>query len=438
MVSKSQNPRKVAVDILNNVLYKKKSLKYLFTEKLLSNFKDIDKAFLTEIIYGVLRNLYYIDWLLEVFFKDKEKLSPFTINNLRIAIYQLIFMRVPDYAAVNEAVNIEKIFGGKPTVVNGILRNFLRKYSKGSAPECQNLSIKYSHPQWLIDRWIKRFGVEETKNILKANNEKPPFTIAVKPQERGAVIDYLTKKGFLAKATSYSPAAVTIEGQIQNILKTLHESPFFWIVQDEASQLVCFLLEPKEGISVLDLCASPGGKTILTAVLMERGKILSIEKDKGRFKTLKDNILRVKKFLPKVEIEAHLIDLFKLNIKESFDGIILDAPCSSTGVIRRNPDVRYRITEEEIFRLSNIQMKMLEKASKFLKRDGILIYSVCSTEPEEGEFLVDKFLQKHKEFITINSVYPFFESFYLKKGILRSFPHKHGTDGFFMVRLSLR
>lgn len=438
MVFKSPNPRASAVELLVKVLGQKKSIRELINEDLLSKFNDIDRSFFIEIVYGVLRNLFYIDWLLNSFLKKKEKLSSFTINNLRVAVYQLIFMRTPDYAVVNEAVNIEKFFSGKPNVVNGVLRNFLRKYPKHTMlPEAKEFVIKYSHPKWLIDRWIKRFGLEETEQLLKANNQKPPFTISVIPEERQKVIEYLNEKGFSAKATVFSPAGITVEGQIQNVLETLKKSSFFWLVQDEASQLVCFLLEPKENYIVLDLCASPGGKTLLTAALMKKGKILSIEKNKFRFKLLRENIMRVKKFLPEVEIEAKLMDIFQLETLNRFDRIILDAPCSSTGVIRRNPDVRYRITEEQIRKLSNIQLRMLEQASKFLHKGGIMVYSVCSTEPEEGEILVESFLQKHKEFISINSAYPFFESFYIKKGFLRTYPHKHGTDGFFMARFTL-
>ncbi|MEN2994417.1 MAG: 16S rRNA (cytosine(967)-C(5))-methyltransferase RsmB [Thermodesulfovibrio sp.] len=437
MVYKS--PRKVAVEILTTVLERKKPLKFTLTENTLSIFEKADRAFLIELVYGVLRNLYYIDWLLDGFFKDKKRLSLYTINNLRCAIYQLVFMHIPSYAVTNETVNVEKSFNGKPKVVNAILRNFLRKYKEDESlhinkqmdTDIKNLSILYSHPEWLIKRWSKRFQLDELKELLKANNEKPPITVAVKPEERQTVAEYFTQKGFNVNFSKNVNSGLIIEGQGYEIRKALFEAPFFWIVQDEASQLVCFLLEPFEGAFVLDACASPGGKTLLTAALIKRGTIVCVENNKKRLEKLKENIARVKKFIPQVEIKLILADICKMKFKEylaslgfngnKFDRIILDAPCSSTGVIRRNPDVRYRVNEREIKRLSKIQKIMLENVSHFLVKKGILIYSVCSTEPEEGEEVIESFLQKHNEFISIKK--------------LRTYPHKDGMDGFFIAKL---
>jgi len=437
MVYKS--PRKVAVEVLNNVVGTKKPLKFALTENILSMFDKADRAFLLEVIYGVLRNLYYIDWLLEEFYKNKEKLSMYTINNLRCAIYQLVFMHIPAYAVANETVNVEKSFNGKPNVVNAILRNFLRKYqadeifriTEQMQTDNKNLSVVYSHPEWLITRWLKRFQLNEVKALLKANNEKPPITIAVKPEERQMIGEYFTQKGFKVSFSKHVASGLIIEGQGYEIRKTLKESPFFWIVQDEASQLVCFLLEPFEGACILDACASPGGKTLLTAALIKKGTIICIENNKKRLENLQENIARVKKFLPDVEIQPILADICQISLKKhldslgfnthKFDRIILDAPCSSTGVIRRNPDVRYRVNEQEIKRLSKTQKLMLENVSQFLVKNGILVYSVCSTEPEEGEEVIESFLQKHDEFSSIKK--------------LRTYPHIDGMDGFFMGKL---
>ncbi|GAQ95396.1 16S rRNA (cytosine967-C5)-methyltransferase [Thermodesulfovibrio aggregans] len=423
MVYKS--PRKTAVEILSTVLYKKKSLKSLLTDRVLASFHRHDRAFLIEVLYGTLRNLYLIDFLLENFFKNKKGLSPFTINNLRTAVYQLLFMKIPEYAVTFEAVNIEKIFNGKPAVVNAILRSFIKKYSGKGLEEILSinlpLSIKYSHPEWLIKRWLKRFSPEEVESLLKANNKKPPFTIAVKPEERGLVADYLKEKGFDVEFSESVSSGLKIYGQGYEIREVLNQSSFFWIVQDEASQLVCFLLEPFEDARVFDACASPGGKTLLTAALMKKGEIICIENNKERFKLLQENIERLKRFVPDVNIKPELADVLQINFKYSFDRIILDAPCSSTGVIRRNPDVRYRVSEEEIKRLSKIQKIMLEKVSRFLAKNSFLVYSVCSTEPEEGEEVIESFLQNHDEFSSIDK--------------LRTYPHVEGTDGFFIAKL---
>lgn len=450
MVYEKLSPRQKSVKILTKIFEKHIPLKKLIADEGLDEFSVSDRGLLKELVYGVLRNLYFIDWLLESFYKNKKLLSPYTINNLRCAVYQLIFMGLPPYAVTNESVNMEKVFKGKPSVVNAILRNFLRKYmtkpvdlSAITSEITKNnrldyLSLKYSHPKWIIKRWLERFTEEETEEILKANNHKPTFTIAVKPEERAYISEYLNKRGILNKFTKYAPSGLIIEGQGHEIRKVLRDANFFWLVQDEASQLACFFLEPFEDNVVLDVCSSPGGKALLTSALMGKGKVICLEKNRRRYKILNENIERLKKFLPKVQIESLLTDAMEFNKKNCFERIILDAPCSSLGVIRRNPDVRYRCSESEILRLSENQTRFLEHISRFLHKEGILLYAVCSTEPEEGERVIDNFLHKFKEFCTINSVLPFFKNFYIGEGMIRTFPHKHEMDGFFMARIRFR
>ncbi len=427
MVNKKQNPRQTAVRILTCVLDKKRSLKDVLTDKILSEFAKNDRGFLIEVVYGVLRNLYYLDWLLEEFYKNKSGLASCTINNLRCSIYQLVFMDTPAYAVTNEAVNTEKSFHGKPSVVNAILRNFLRKYGNEKLNELlqkkkpDSLSILYSYPDWLIKRWAEKFSEDELIAFLKANNEKPPFCIAVKPEQRDTVANYFETRGFKTSFAEHVSSGLIVEGQGYEIRQALVEASFFWIVQDLASQLVCFFLEPFEGANVLDACASPGGKTLLTAALMGGGKITAVERDRKRYKILLQNIERNRKFLKNIVFELVEEDILRFETDVKFDRIILDAPCSSLGVIRRNPDVRYRISEAEIERISKIQEAMLDRICKFLKQDGIMVYSVCSTESEEGEMVIDKFLQKHPEFCSIK--------------ILRTFPHRDKMDGFFMAKL---
>lgn len=448
MVYEKRSPRAIAVEILSKVFDRNIPLKILINDKKVESLSPVDRAFLRELVYGVLRNLYIIDWLLKDFYRDRKSLSSRTINNLRCGIYQEVFMEIPDYAVTNETVKVEKYFKGKPSFVNAVLRNFIRlkvnklRQLESTLSEFKRnnkldfLSLKYSHPKWLVKRWIDRFGEIETEALLNANNQKPPFTIAVKPDEREKVGEYLKERGFIINFTPYSPCGILVEGQGQQIRNTLRDCDFFWLIQDEASQLACYFLEPVEGIELLDLCSSPGGKALLTAALMREGRLVCLEKDKGRFEILNQNIQRLKKHLPNVKIEALLIDAFNFKSKGKFDRVLLDAPCSSLGVIRRNPDVKYRCSDHEIEKLAKNQSLLLEHASKFLSKKGFLIYVVCSTEVEEGEQIVENFLLKFKEFYTINSVYSFFKDFYIKEGFIRTFPHRHNMDGFFMARLS--
>lgn len=446
MVSKKPSPRQRAVEVLTTILELRKPLKTVLEDRVLSDLDPSDRALLKEIVYGVLRQLYYLDYVLERFYKNKDRLSLKTINNLRTAVYQLLFMEMPDYAVTNEAVEVEKSLKGTPSVVNGILRNLLRQHrsktdwdelilQEFNRDKVKFLSIYYSYPLWLLNRWIRRFGVDELENMLKINNQKPPFTIAVKVEEREEVIEYLEKRGFKATKTKFSPAGITIEGKGYEIREELKNLPFFWVVQDEASQLVCFLLEPKEGGNILDACSSPGGKALLTATLLKEGKVLCLERDKERFKVLEQNVERLRRFITNVNIELKLSDLFEFESSKKFDRILLDAPCSSLGVLRRNPDIKYRCSIDEIKRLSNNQLKMLMHLRKFVEKEGIIIYSVCSTEPEEGESVVDKFLQEHVEFCTMNIETFFLAQLQQKEGIIRTFPHRHNMDGFFMARL---
>lgn len=450
MVHEQLTARQKAVKILTNIFEKKLSLKLLIDDNCLNEFSRQDRAFLKELVYGVLRNLYYIDWLVEEFYKNKKGLSQKTINNLRCAVYQLIFMGLPPYAVINESVKMEKAANGKPSVVNGILRNFLRKNAdRISALSTFSLkipfndiidylSLRYSHPKWLIQRWLVRFSKEETEALLNANNQKPPFTIAVKPEERNDICSYLNERGLSVKPTKYAPSGIIIQGQGYEIRKILITSDFFWIIQDEASQLACFFLEPQRGSEILDVCSSPGGKAMLTAALIKEGKITCLERDSVRSKILNQNIKRIKKFLPKVEFQILNVDALQFSTKKHFNRIILDAPCSSLGVVRRNPDVRYRCNKSELTRLSKNQLLLLEHCSKFLSKEGVLLYSVCSTEPEEGEEVIDKFLHKFSEFCTINSINELFRDFYFNRGFIRTYPHIHDLDGFFMARIALK
>lgn len=444
------SPRQKSVKILTEIFERRIPLKTLLADEDLTEFSVSDRGLFKELVYGVMRNLYLIDWLLESFYKNKRLLSSHTINNLRCAVYQLVFMGIPSYAVTNESVNVEKFFNGKPSVVNAILRKFLRKYMTkpihlsaivSEIPRenrLRYLSLKYSHPKWIIRRWLERFTEEETEELLKANNQKPMFTIAVKPEERTYIAEYFNKRGIKNRFTRYAPSGLILDGHGHEIRKVLNEANFFWLVQDEASQLACFFLEPSENNVVLDVCSSPGGKALLTSALMGSGKVICLEKNRRRYKILNENIERLKKFLPKVQIESLHCDALEFNRKDRFDRIILDAPCSSLGVVRRNPDVRYRCNESEIARLSKYQINLLEHISKFLHKEGTLLYAVCSTEPEEGERVIDRFLHKFKEFCNIDSTHPFFKNFYVGEGMVRTFPHKHEMDGFFLARIRFK
>ena len=405
-----------------------------------------ERAFLMELVYGVLRHRDLLDWMLKDFLRKPAGLSLDTINNLRIAAYQIAYMRVPEWAAVNEAVDVEKAQRGKASLVNAVLRNFLRRRETIAPPD--DIAIETSHPGWLIKRWVKRLGHDEAMRLAKKNNEIPKLTIRIDDTTaRESAVSVLAAKGVQARKTIYSPSGIVLEdlhsfSDLQGLLD------FPCLVQDEAAQLITFLLAPCPEEIVMDACAAPGGKTTHIAKLMgDRGKVVAVETESGRIRQLDENIAR---------LGLHSVAVVHGDIRDAgagirlaagcemgsdislFDRILLDAPCSALGVIRRNPDVKYRHLPQDLQRFRENQPALLQAVSLYLKVGGSMVYSVCSTEPEEGEEVIGKFLHSNQNFSIIKGEYDFLRPFECGDSgrvFYRTFPHEHDMDGFFAVRL---
>ncbi len=441
------NVRYLSVISLGKILGKSKKPRDIL-ERVPADIDKRDRSLLTEIVYGVIRYRDYLDWIIRHFLKNPSNLSQHTINNLRTSIYQIKYMRIPEWAVVNEAVNTEKLLKGKPGLVNAVLRNFLR-HKDNIVPSEDNkleyISITTSHPKWLIKRWLNRFGYQETISLAEKNNEIPPFVIRLtRESERNFAFAKLKEKGLNLHKTNYSP-----DGLIVDNIKTFHElsellKGFRYFVQDEASQLITYILNPKEGEWILDACAAPGGKTTHIAELTNDNiNIIALEYEKKRIKKIYENIKRLG--LKSIQvIHGDVLELDKILSSQFgkpilFDKILLDAPCSSLGVIRKNPDIKYKHTEAALLHFKNKQLKMINAVSKFLRKGGILVYSVCSTEKEEGEDVIKEFLQKNHNFCIIKGDFDFLSPFEVidEEGNLfyRTFPHRHNMDGFFGVRL---
>ncbi|OGW25047.1 MAG: 16S rRNA (cytosine(967)-C(5))-methyltransferase [Nitrospirae bacterium GWC2_42_7] len=420
---------KALLDIFGKGLKPKNSI-----ENNSQNLEKRDRAFVMEIVYGVLRFRDTIDWILRHFLKNPERLDDFIVNNLRTAVYQIYFMRVPDWAVLNESVELEK-GNGKPALVNAVLRNVLRQKENITLPVKSGLydadiSLNTSHPKWLIKRWIKRFGEKETESIAEANNKIPPFTIRVNTLKitKEKLISMLSERGIMSEPTAFSFDGIILKDISYDDI-SFAKGLFF--VQDEASQLISYLLDPKPGEKILDACAAPGGKTTHIAQLMkDNGEILAVEKDPERIPMLKENIMNL-------DIKSVRIinsSLFELKDNEEFDRILVDSPCSATGVIRRNPDIKYKHRAKDLSEYGSKQKKLLLSASKHLRKNGTLVYSVCSTEPEEGEDVINEFLKTADDFRIIDTDVSFLDHF-MNKGFFRTYPHKHNMDGFFGVKL---
>ncbi len=400
-----------------------------------SGLDQRDRNFLTEVVYGVLRYRITLDWMIDHVLKDRSRLPAFTLDNLRSAVYQLVFMRVPDRAAVHEAVQTEKTAAPKAStvpLVNAVLRNLIRRKAAVALPVQSDdpvtaISVNTSHPAWMVSRWIARFGEHGALQLAEANNSVPRLTIRTHTLRttRDELLDLLRNNGIDGTATAFSPDGITLAET--RAFSTLSCAKGLFLVQDEASQLISFLVAPRPGERVLDACAAPGGKTTHMAQMMhDEGEVIAVEKDRARAARLRENVAGLG--LQSVSVvEGDIRSLAGLG---SFDRVLVDAPCSSTGVIRRNPDVKYRHSAADLLRHADEQRSLLSAASRMLRPSGVLVYSVCSTEPEEGEDVADAFLQASPEFRIIEPRFDFLERC-ISRGFFRTFPHTHTMDGFF-------
>ena len=407
--------------------------------------EDRDRAFVMEIVYGVLRYRDYLDFILRQFITKWNGLSPYTVNNLRMAVYQILFMRVPERASVFEAVEIEKSYSGKPSLVNAVLREILRQGIGPNNPpplpkgSIRALAIETSHPEWLLKRWFKHLGHEEARQLAIINNSRPPLSLRLNSTEELRYTSLrLEQAGIEHRVSEYIPnCLILLEAVSFHLLMDLIGVNF--AVQDEASQMVSLLLDPKPDMTVLDSCAAPGGKTAHMASLMNNtGTIYAVEIDKRRHLMLEDTLRRLdlKNVVP-ICGDVLKLDTYIKMPPVGFDRVMLDAPCSGLGVIRRKPDIKYRHRETDLKEFAVRQLKMLNHLCHLLRPGGILLYSVCSTEPEEAEEVLARFLQKNSGFSNIESPQTSFDNFkeYGKDGTIyyRTYPHRHNMDGFFVA-----
>jgi 16S rRNA (cytosine967-C5)-methyltransferase len=432
--------RSHAVSALIEVLRRKKKPKEVLDAALSAVTDRRDRAFVSELVYGVLRHKRYLDWVLGQFLRNPDRLAPGTMNNLRTALYQVRFMRTPAWAAVHEAVSVEKTYHGKVSLVNAVMRNILRHQDVLSGPSTADtmeyLSVMTSHPPWVVRRWVGRFGVVEAERALRANNERPPIAVRCRNiEDRDAALSSLQKEGLAARPTAFSPVGVIVEGYpTYHDLSKAVAVPF--VLQDEAAQLVTYLVDPKPGERVLDGCAAPGGKATHAAELMnDCGEVIAVEADARRIGQIEENIAR----LMLHSVKTVHADLRALSGWEPFDKMLVDAPCSALGVVRRNPDVKCRHAERDLCRFQSVQLDILGSAGSLVKVGGEIVFSVCSTEPDEGEEVVSAFLQRRGDFSIIGGNRDFLVPFETVlhgggKGY-RTWPHRHGMDGFFFVKM---
>jgi 16S rRNA (cytosine967-C5)-methyltransferase len=441
--------RKKALEVLTRWEKRGSTMDPLFDAFVMGDplLTELDKAFAREICYGVLRWQGRLDWIIAAYSRIKpSRLERAILAILRMGAYQILFMdRVPAAAAVDESVKLAKGLRKKAATafVNGILRGIAEKRNEIAYPDLQTHPIEYiaayhSHPPWLVSRWMKRFGVEETIALCEANNQFPPLTIRVNTLKasREQVIQQLHAEGIEASPTPFSPIGLRI--QDPPALATWRPLQQGWLqVQDEAAQLVSFILAPKPGERVLDLCAAPGGKTTHLAELMQnQGEIIAVDVSPSKLQIVQENCERLG--IAFVKTLAHDATKPLPFPSGSFDSCLVDAPCSGLGTLRRHPEGKWRIKEPDIFRLQEMQGQIMRQAAPLVKQGGVLVYSTCTLTQEENEGVIEAFLSEHSEFRLEHAAKLLpkgCEALGDEKGYLRTFPHRHGMDGFFAAKL---
>ncbi|MBN1615041.1 MAG: 16S rRNA (cytosine(967)-C(5))-methyltransferase RsmB [Deltaproteobacteria bacterium] len=438
-----RSPRRIAVDILSRI-----ETKGEFAEPLLdavlsgSALDDIhDRRLLTEIVYGSLRMRGRLDWIIGRHLRGSPaSLKPDVRNILRTALYQIHFLdRIPDYAVVDEAVGLSKALDpARSKLVNGLLRNALRHRDRMDFPEeakdpARHLSVVHSHPLWLVRRWIGLIGFARTEALCRANNEVPPCTFRVNRlrARRDEVILRLRRDGFDAEACLFSPDGVFLKGGAGS----LRESEDFCRgniqIQDEASQLVALLVHPEPGERILDLCAGAGGKTTHLAEIMgNQGQIIAVDTVPGRLECLRDVARRLGIGIV-TTVQGDAASAPKAAFRGAFDRVLVDAPCSGLGTLRRNPEIKWRLRPGACKRLAALQKTILMQAALCLRAGGTLVYSTCTLMPEENEEVIGDFLAGHGMFGSTPPPATIDGTLVDGEGFLRTSPVRGEMDGFF-------
>ena len=444
-----QDPRHIALNVL---LFWHKASNTL-DNALESYSKEIsllavkDKKLCNALIFGVLRQRESIDWIISEF--SNVPLKNISINLLyilRIALFQIIYMdRIPVFAAIDTSVDIAKKLAGrkKAGFINAVLRKASSNHTKIALPDSKKnsskfISVKYSLPLWLSKKWIRTFGFESTQKLGDQINSVPFITIRTNTlkTERQILLQKLSLKVKSIKKTDYAQEGLSFSSPEVPIHELEEFRQGLFQVQDEAAQLITHFLNPKPGEKILDACAGFGGKTGHIAQIMEnQGVIIAADTGGRKLESLKTD-------MQKLGIDIVMtkpVDILKTTIKDFdfyFDRVLIDAPCTGLGVLRRNPDTKWKRTKNDIKRLGAKQKRMLNAAANLVKPGGILVYAVCSCEKEENEDVIDKFLEKRKDFsIDKNFKSDRYEQFITQKGFLKTYPHINSMDGFFAARL---
>ena len=442
------NEREVVLDMLLSL--REGKLSHTILKDTLDSYLYLDKSsrgFITRLYEGTIEKRLYLDFIIDGYSKTPvKKMKPIIMLLLEMAVYQLFFMdRVPDSAAINEAVKLAKKRGltGLSGFVNGVLRNIARNKENIALPDknkdlIKYLEIKYSTPRTVVEYLIKDYGNEEAEAILEAFEEKRPL-VARATKNREELIKKLDAEGVrVSTDTIFSESVRILELDSLSYLESFEEGDF--VIQDESSQFIGKIVSLPKGARVLDLCAAPGGKSLLFAEMEEVDEIISCDITESKTELIEDNIRRIG--TDKIRTMVNDASLYNPDFVDGFDLVICDLPCSGLGVMGRKRDIKYNVSIDKIRELAILQKKILENAVRYVKKDGRLIYSTCTMTRAENEENFT-FISEFKGFSAVDfsdKIRGYVDRYKdgerlvneAKKGFIKLFPGELGTDGFFI------
>jgi 16S rRNA (cytosine967-C5)-methyltransferase len=451
MMKKTVSARDVALDVLLQVEQHQAYSNLALNQALYHRGLDArDKRLATELIYGTVARLNTLDWIGNRLVKNGlRSLQPWVRQLVRMSLYQLCYLdKIPERAAVHEAVQIAKRRGhrGISSLVNGVLRSYLRRQDEFRLPDrpatLKEKALRLSHPEWMVKRMEEVYGAAETEQALLSNLTPPKVSVRVNQLklEREAFIEQWNQSGLgEAAASPLAPEGVVIQRGGNPAFSPLFREGLCTI-QDESSMLVSRILHPQPGMRVLDACAAPGGKTTHLAELMQnQGTIVACDIHAHKLELIRSNADRLGIGII-AEQQTDAREASASFAAASFDAILLDAPCSGLGVIRRKPDIKWSKEAQAIEPLVKLQRELLEEVASLLKPGGVLVYSTCTWEPRENREQVEAFVKRHPEFkldsAFIQDLAPVLrERAVIGDGWIQLLPHHFGSDGFFIARM---
>lgn len=435
------NSRTLAVKVLDRIINEGAYSNIVLSNELNAcELSEKDKSLTTEIVYGTLRRKRTIDIIIASFIRDITIMEPMVLNILRIAIYQLKYLdKVPSYAVCNEAVEAGKEVSDKSSkLINGILRNYLKgeeEIKVNAINKIDEIAFEHSFEPWMIRLFISQYGEKKAMEILEGLNETPKVTIRVNDtkSEYDEIFDQLEEDGYTIEEGYICPEAISIKGG-----RGIDKNSLFvegkCTVQDESAMTIAPLLGLEDGLTVLDLCSAPGGKTThIAEILNNTGKVLAFDLHSHKLDLITENATRLG--LTNIEVDTMDASILNVDLISSADRVLLDVPCSGLGIIRRKPEIKWNKKRKDLKDVLEVQRSIMKNGWEYLKTGGIMVYSTCTLNKEENEENINWFVETHKD-CEVEKIFIGKEDnlVYDALGTLTILPNEY-MDGFFVAKL---